>query len=391
MLKYLWILLLLAVLPQEDNLLTKTYTVGDGTGTSISVSYPEAWFAQGSLGQVSFASFEDGLPFGSAMPSEGEVLGSLAFFTPVVIERMGIQSGLTDLLGTIVERFNETQAFTLDLPENIILVEDHIAYALTRASLGQAWGDAAIVMMEVDGRYGILIYIVADGEVEAQIGLVFDIANSVRLTPPPPSAILSPFDPGVDLPLSISTDGSEGGILSLNYPEDWVTEATGLVISLADNEATLSGQPSGNRWFQTSVTVFFNDQLTLLGLRDDESVVDFVNAFQQVINQNGTIQFDPTETFLSGDRPAASIQGRGIANRIGFDVLIVGVEDESGYIVLVLSGQGVLNGYFQIVRDIAATIDFEPTNGRESSYQETHDGTHLSRSLKAKRHLRSST
>ena len=108
----------------------------------------------------------------------------------------------------------------------------------------------------------------------------------------------------------------------------------------------------------------------MLGLRDDDTVVDFVDAFQQVINQgrDGTFQFDRTEAFLAGDRRAASAQGRGVANSVGFDVFIVGVEDESGYIALVLSGQGVLNGYFQMVRDIAATVDFEPINGQESSH-----------------------
>ena len=169
---------------------------------------------------------------------------------------MGIDSGLPGLLRTIFERFNDSQEFALDLPEDIIMVEDQIAYALTGASLGQARGDAALMMMEVSGRYGILIYITGEGEVESQIDLVLDIARSVVLTPPPPSAILSPFDPAVDLSMAISTDGNEGGTLSLNYPDDWVARTEGLVIGLADNEDTLNGQPSANRWFQTSVTIF---------------------------------------------------------------------------------------------------------------------------------------
>jgi hypothetical protein len=337
-------------------------------GFTLSVGYPETWFATDELSTdaITLANFESFFDDQTDFPVGDQLVAQFEFRTPgrSVSEASG-QVTLQDALDYQVETLTGTDdeagiTSTLSEPQSFATAADlpglYVTGEITLAEPERTIAlDVWIGAVQVEGGFVLIVFATERGAMAPFEPTILEIARSVRVGLPEEAS-------GSSLPETISLETQQiPGTLSVRYPADWVNLAENDSILLANSQTALD-QSSSNRFEPGQLIVLvslgeffaFDDlpEESPAGIlaRNTPELTDWeLDGPPQILDLGGREAAYQTGSYIQNGEATASLM-----------IMVVRLEDGSYAVILAGTAPGEIETYADTVFAIAETVAFTP-------------------------------
>lgn len=149
------------------------------TGGTLSVDYPEGWFAESAGGAIILADSEEALASQQDGAEEGQVLSSVSFLSTEMVSSMAGDGELTPL--SVLQVFSSEAGDEVNMGEPEETTIGGNSAALVTATDDTA--DTMVIIIEVEGGYILVAGTTGLGEMASARPTIEAIAGSVVYTP----------------------------------------------------------------------------------------------------------------------------------------------------------------------------------------------------------------
>lgn len=177
---------------------------------------------------------------------------------------------------------------------------------------------------------------------------------------------------GVNLSQTINVGSADSGMLTVQYPEGWITQGVDddHQVWFGNNEAALdtvqaNGFPEGDDIGGTVVRLP-DETMSVLIEGDDPSAADVLTAVIEDLLDDEDTTFVPgdVEEFTANDRNAAIVTGTGTRDNVTFNWLLAGTFSGDDFILVVMFvADGNIGQYEETARAMVGMATFEAPSG----------------------------